>query len=501
MTLVEFAPDGDDASTTTINGVRFSIDALNNFHYALYSNKTISNNSNCYLVFDRFQPNMLDNGTWIHATTCYIPFFGISTRGKTSIVFGVLFGLSIMFTLMNLKKHGAQFLREDKRFRLVGRRWQWYWMLFVAACAMISLFTGVDVDRYYLQQMPIVLQSFFFTLMVPASLAMVWEGTRHWGSWQERQVVDGDPYGMPQDDRRTKVEFWSPLVFYLFAWLNFFMVIPRSWTPIQKQNTPEQSKYIAQPAATNNRGKAGAVLAVCAWFVIVFSLQHSLRVYKQGKIRDCPKRLVTNIVLLGVRLGYGVASAWDWDLSIYRQDVMIGWPFGLGYAPLLLIIIVYNVAGLMEQNEDKQLIAQRVARGRVQDAELNIVKKPSWWSRSLAARFANDDQRLRNMAAEVGGGRPTARNLGRAVEMGNMNVRQRSASRPAEDPFRDESPEGGRGTGTGSGNGSHLQAARSGAARGASDQASVRTESTGQTLTPQTAGTVGQQRIISMLDV
>jgi len=507
--LVPFTPSGDNGTSTTINDVTFSLTALQHFNYTLYSNHTLSNGSKCYLIFDAFKPHMLDNGTWINATTCYIPYYGISVRGKTSIVFGVLFGLSIMFTLMNLKKHGAQYLREDKRFRLVGRRWQWYWMLFVAACAMISLFTGVDVDRYYLQQMPIILQSFFFMLMVPGALAMVWEGTRHWGSWQERQIVDADPYGMPQDDRRSKVEFWLPLVFYLFAWLNFFMTIPRSWTPIQKQNTPEQMEFIAQPAATNIRGKAGALLAVCAWIVIVFSLQHSLQVYRQPApglfnkigafIRACPTKLFLNIILLGVRLGYGIVAAWNWDFSIFRQDVMIGWPFGLGYAPILLIIIAYNVWGFTEENEDKQLIKQRTARGRVQDAELNIVKKPNWWSRNMASRFANDDERLRNMTNEVGGGRPTARNIDRTIELGNMNIRQRSSSRPAEDPFRDESPPGGRGVGTGA----SVQAQRPGATRMGTDAASVRTEMTGQTLTSQTTNVEvqPQQRIRSMLDV
>lgn len=177
--LVDF-PSGDNDSSTIINGINFNLTALHEFNYLLYSNGTISNESKCYLIFDNFKPSMFDNGSWVNATTCYIPYYGISTRGKTSIAFGVLFGMSIMLTLMNLKKHGQLHLREDKRFRVVGRRWQWYWMLFVAACGMISTLTGVDVDRYYLQQIPIVLQSLFFMLMVPGALAMVWEATRHW---------------------------------------------------------------------------------------------------------------------------------------------------------------------------------------------------------------------------------------------------------------------------------------------------------------------------------
>ena len=178
--LVNFEPSPDNSSETVINGVRFNLTALNEYNYTLYSNNTISNNSRCYLIFDNFKPFMRDNGSWVNATTCYIPYYRIGGRGAASVALGTVFGLSIMFTLVNLRKHGRQFLREDKRFRIVGRRWQWYWMLFVAGCAMVSTLTGVDVDRYYIQQLPIILQSFFYTLTVPGALAMVWEGVRHW---------------------------------------------------------------------------------------------------------------------------------------------------------------------------------------------------------------------------------------------------------------------------------------------------------------------------------
>jgi hypothetical protein len=92
-------------------------------------------------------------------------------------------------------------------------------MLVVAALAMISGLTGVDVDRYYLPELPIVLNNFFWFLMLPTTMCAVWESVRHWGSWQERQMVDPNPFALKQDDRRSKVEFWLPLVFYLFVWL------------------------------------------------------------------------------------------------------------------------------------------------------------------------------------------------------------------------------------------------------------------------------------------
>ena len=92
-------------------------------------------------------------------------------------------------------------------------------MLAVAAFALISGVTDVDVDRYYLPELPIVLANFFWFLMLPATMAVVWESVRHWGSWQERQMVDPNPFLLRQDDRRSKVEFYLPLVFYFFFWM------------------------------------------------------------------------------------------------------------------------------------------------------------------------------------------------------------------------------------------------------------------------------------------
>jgi hypothetical protein len=177
--LISFPP-GSNSTDTVINQIHFNRTALDLFNYTLYSNHTLSNQSNCWLTFDLFQPSMLFNGTFINATSCYTPIHDIRTRGGLGILFGCLFGLSILFTLVNLRKHGRLFLPNEKRFRAVGRRWQWYWMLFVAACGLISGFTGIDVDRDYLQSMSIILQSFFNALMMPGILATVWEAVRHW---------------------------------------------------------------------------------------------------------------------------------------------------------------------------------------------------------------------------------------------------------------------------------------------------------------------------------
>jgi hypothetical protein len=503
--LVQFEPSPTNASLTNINGVNFNLTALKYFNYTLYSNFTISNKSKCYIIRDNFKPHMFSNGSWVNATTCYFPYYAIGGRGVASIVFAVFFTISIMFTLVNLRKHGRLYLREDKRFRVIGRRWQWYWMCFVAACAMISTLTGIDVDRYYLQQIPIILQSFFYVLMFPGTLAMVWEATRHWGSWQERQIVDRDPYGLPQDDRRSRTEFFLPLVFYFFAWLNFFLTIPRSWTPLQKQNTPEQKNDIARPAATGVREKAGAIIGAIAWFVICFSLYHSLKHYKPrttGFWRNidsfchyCPTKLFLAILVLAIRVGYGIASAWLWNITIFQDDVEVGWPFGLGYGSTLLIIIVFEVAGFMEENEDKILIQQRRERGMQFDNELGYVRKPNWWKRNFADMYKSDDQRLRSMAGEVGGGPATTSRVSRNLELGNMTVRNRSRSRPNEDPFRDQSPRSDSYSESGGRLGAHLNPHRNNSDDGLSTM-------TGQTLTAaETTENAQPQQIRSMLDI
>lgn len=175
------SPDGGNTSEVIINGIHFNSTVLQLFNYTYYdSNRTLSNGSNCWLAFDAYTPTLFTNGTFINGTSCYEPYYGISHRGGIGIIFACLFGLTIVPTLANLTKHGRLFLPNEKRFRAIGRRWQWYWMLFVAACGMISGLTGIDVDRDYVLSLPIILQSLFNFLLIPAILAVVWEAVRHW---------------------------------------------------------------------------------------------------------------------------------------------------------------------------------------------------------------------------------------------------------------------------------------------------------------------------------
>ncbi|QSS63533.1 hypothetical protein I7I51_00591 [Histoplasma capsulatum] len=437
--LLQFPENGDNATDTVINNIHFNLTALNYFNYTLYSNGTLSNGSNCWLSFDMYQPSILSNGTFINATSCYFPINGLEARGSVGIAFASMFGATIVFTLINLRKHGKTFLPLEKRWRAVGRRWQWYWMLFVAACGMISCFMSIDVDRSYLQGIALSLQSLFYYLLLPGLLAAVWEGVRHWGSWQERQICDRDTFAFSEASTRETQEFYLPLIFYFFAWLNFFLVIPRNWNSIQKQGNQDQTMSIAKPSATDGRFKAGSIIAVVCLAVICYSLWHSVYRYKQQPVKplfrsitfylsSAPLKYCICIILTGLRVGFGVASSFSWDISPAKYDGNAGWLYGLGYAPPLLIITVLNIWGYIDPNEDRALIEQRRERGHAADAELGIpgMRKPAWWRR-LRSDFqhvsSNDpNARLKAMTMEIGGGRPTQRNLERYIEMGTISA-------------------------------------------------------------------------------
>jgi hypothetical protein len=206
-------PSGANSSDTEISGVHFNLTALSQWNYTYYSNGTLSNETNCVLAFNPYTPLLLPNGTFINSTSCYVPIDQIGIRGIVGIVFSVYFALTIIFTFVNLRKHGS-LITAEKRFRAVGRRWQWYWAL-----GMASGISSVDVDRYYLPEFPLVLTNLTWFIMLPTTMAVVWERIRHWGSWQERQFVDPNPFALRRDDRRAKTEFYLPLVFYALDFL------------------------------------------------------------------------------------------------------------------------------------------------------------------------------------------------------------------------------------------------------------------------------------------
>ncbi|PHH76461.1 hypothetical protein CDD83_4255 [Cordyceps sp. RAO-2017] len=342
-------PGGDNETDTVFGGVHFNLTTLRFWNYTYYSNQTLSNGTKCWLTFPPYQPHeLLTNGTFVNATKCWTALDPIGTRGVTGIVFAALYGLGLVMTLAALAKHGALYLPKEKRFFPIGRRWQWYWGGFVGACALIGLLSNIDIDRYYVQELPIVLTSFFWFLLCQGTMALTWEAVRHWGSWLERQYVDPNPFIYRQDDRRAMIEFWMPLWFYFWVWMNFFLVVPRSWKFAEKQRSPDQTRDVAIPAATGGRFKGAAVCLVIAWLTILFSLRHSVQHYKPrnrglanrvvGLARALPVRFMFMIPLCLAMIIYQIVIAFVWDLSVMRYRGVVPIIFAWGYGPPLLIM-------------------------------------------------------------------------------------------------------------------------------------------------------------------
>ena len=225
------------------------------------------------------------------------------------------------------------------------------------------------------------------------------------------------------------------------------MTVPRSWTAVEYQRSPEQQTALAKPVATDIRFKAAGILAFLAWCTICYSLRHSIYHYRirhegrwngvLGFLKYCPYKFMLTIPLLLVIILYNIASSFVWSLSPLKFDSDVGWMYGLGKAPTFLIIAIYEIWGYLDPNEDRALLQQRTERGRAADAELGLVKKPRWWSKLSGDRHLTNEQRLKALTTEVGGGRATTRNIERAIELGEMPLPD-PERKYGEDPFRDD---------------------------------------------------------------
>ncbi|KAI1291323.1 hypothetical protein F5Y03DRAFT_377028 [Xylaria venustula] len=435
-------PPGDNATDTIIGGRHFNLTTLKHFNYTLYEgNSTLSNWTKCYLIDQPYTPPLLlNNGTFVNSTWCYLATQPTGARGNTGIGFAVVFGLSLVFILLNLARHGKLYLPAEKRFYAIGRRWQWYWAIFISVTALIGLFTGIDVDRYRVVELPLVLNVFFWFLMNMGSLALVWESVRHWGSWMERQFIDPNPFVLQQTDRRGTFEFWLPLFFYLWWWLDFFVVIPRNWGAVELQRSPDQTLTKGKPAATDVRFKIAPFFLFISWLTIVVSLWHSIRHYEArnrglinrvaGFIRYVPFRFLLMIPLSLVVVAYQALAAWEFDYSPLKKDTNLVAMYVGGYVPALLLIFILCISGFIRPNEDKELIRQRRQRGNELDRDLGITKKPAWWRRlhgELSSGDAVKDQLFRNVR-EVGSGR-------RVREMAEQRAENVEAASTANNTF------------------------------------------------------------------
>jgi len=222
------------------------------------------------------------------------------------------------------------------------------------------------------------------------------------------------------------------------------MVVPRPWSNIEKQRDPIQTMIFAEPSATDIRFKLAAFFLFGGWLTTVFSLRHSIKHYKPrnrglanrglGFVQYTPYKFILTLSLSLTLIAYDALCAFDFSVSPLKIDTNLGFMYGLGWGNIACIMLVYEVAGFLDPNEDKELIRQRRIRGSEIDSEMGITKKPHWWSRLHHDNTVLNvhDQIARNVS-EIGGGQATRRNIERTIELGNMPVtRDQDNNRPGK---------------------------------------------------------------------
>jgi len=218
----------------------------------------------------------------------------------------------------------------------------------------------------------LILQNAFYYVTLPAMLGSLWEMTRHWGCLCERILVDEDPWRFPDEDRRSKIEFYLPLVFYLFGFLTFFLSVLRSWTPISHYSW-SPVHVSSRNSATDPRFKASAFFAFLAWSIIVASMVTSLHYYPTA--RRVPWKVPLCIAIIFVRVVYNIAVAFEYDIGPLKFDTPEAFIYALGYLPVLLCMLVMVVSAWRETNDDVMIKQLRREREMKTDFELGISRR------------------------------------------------------------------------------------------------------------------------------
>ncbi|KAK6523956.1 hypothetical protein TWF281_001913 [Arthrobotrys megalospora] len=340
---------------------RFNATTLKQYGYTIYPNNTISNYSNCVLAFGGYIPTVISNGSWYNSSGCDTPVRQIRTRGIIGIVVAVIFGVILVLSLVALSKHGKSFLPAEKRFRLVGRRWPWYWCIITASVGLISGFTAVDVDRVWVLGTAAIFHFIFYLVTLPTCLSAIWEMTRNWASFEERKGVDEDFTRYRQDDLRSKIEFYEPLIFYLFNFLSFFLSILRAWNPITRSNVH---------VITDARFQASSIFSLLAWGTVVVAHLIARHYYQP---RSTPWKIPVTLLIIVIRIAFNIGSAFDYSISQLRYQATPAYIYCLGYLPVILVLFIILYSGWKEPNEDQELLRLRNTRNATLDQEMSAI--------------------------------------------------------------------------------------------------------------------------------
>jgi hypothetical protein len=173
-------------------------------------------------------------------------------------------------------------------------------------------------------------------------------------TFRERLIIEADEFHFQPDDRRSKIEFYMPMIVYLWIFLSFFLSVMRDWGQVKRQNPN---------VITDARFQASAILALIALITIAIACGIARHYYKPpGKLGGIPWKIPVVMGFVLIRVGYSIVNAWIFEASPLRIGTSSGLIYGLGYAPVLLAVAAMVESGRKELNEDKVVISQRKER-------------------------------------------------------------------------------------------------------------------------------------------
>lgn len=148
------------------------------------------------------------------------------------------------------------------------------------------------------------------------------------------------------------------------------MIVPRSWTKLEKQHSEEQISSLAEPAATDIRFKLASLFLLGCWFITVYSLRSSIKHYIIGDQRNgafsyfnsIPPKFRLALILSLTLVCYESACSFDFSISPLSLNTKLGMVYGLGWAVPFLIVSVLSISGYVEENDDLELERQRGLR-------------------------------------------------------------------------------------------------------------------------------------------
>lgn len=333
-------------------------------NHTSFPNGTLSNFTKCYMIRDSYMPLIFPNGTVINGTTCDSPLLPLKSHSITGISFAALFILLLPFCVASLKIHGPRAYTAKSKLYPYGKRWEFYFQIITICCIVCAAFFSIEIDRAVVQGSAIAVFGLFWSASLPTTLAAIWELSRNWGQVESDRYRELNPeLSLAQHEKRraTKIQFWMPCLFYVLDFMCLFLLSFRPWTGVIRGYAR---------SATDGRFKAGAMVGVLAYLVIVWCILNAITAYRP-RLRTLHFGVVMfSMSVILVRIFYTNYMMYHYQNSAFNPTVNAGYVIILGYLPILLVYISHNVRGLMMENVDKTMLKRRLEKEREWQATL-----------------------------------------------------------------------------------------------------------------------------------